>query len=123
MELRRVSHDLAQSLEKVKVLEGLLPIRAYCRQVRDTAGHWRSTEDYFKSQLSVAVTHGICPSCYAEHRCEVAGHLNQRLVERRVSSGGNPVQRAATGRKTHCHVTALERALECPASNTPNDVA
>jgi len=68
MELRRVSNDLAQSLEKVKVLEGLLPICAWCRKVRDTAGHWRSTEDYLKSQLSVAVTHGMCPSCYAEHR-------------------------------------------------------
>ena len=73
MELRRVSHDLAQSLEKIKVLEGLLPMCAWCKQVRDAAGDWRSTEDYFKSQLSVAVTHGICPSCYAEHRPKSQG--------------------------------------------------
>ena len=73
MELRRVSHDLAQSLAKVKVLEDLLPICAWCRQVRDTAGRWHSTEDYFKSQLNVAVTHGMCPSCYAEHRPKSQG--------------------------------------------------
>ena len=38
LELRRVSARLAKTLEQVKMLQGLLPICAWCKRIRDDQG-------------------------------------------------------------------------------------
>ncbi len=63
LEYRRVSFQLAQALEEVKVLSGLLPICAWCKRIRDDQGEWSSVEAYLKSQTDTEFTHGICPDC------------------------------------------------------------
>jgi hypothetical protein len=55
--------ELQEALKKVVQLEGLLPIRASCRKVRDDGGYWGHVEEYFGSRAPVEFTHGICPEC------------------------------------------------------------
>lgn len=55
--------ELQEALERVRVLEGLLPICSYCKQIRDDGGHWHPFEDYIGSHTDVDFTHGICPTC------------------------------------------------------------
>jgi hypothetical protein len=44
-------------------LEGLLPICAGCKRIRDAAGGWVAVEEYVAERTAAAFTHGICPEC------------------------------------------------------------
>jgi sigma-B regulation protein RsbU (phosphoserine phosphatase) len=55
---------LEESLERVKQLQGLLPICAYCKSIRDGHDYWQAVETYLSSHADVCFSHGICPNCY-----------------------------------------------------------
>ena len=63
LELRRVSTHLAEALDHVKRLQGLLPICAWCKRIRDDKGYWDQVEAYFHKSTGADFTHGICPQC------------------------------------------------------------
>jgi GAF domain-containing protein len=63
LELRRVSTHLADALDHVKTLQGLLPICAWCKRIRDDEGYWNQIEAYFHKATGADFTHGICPEC------------------------------------------------------------
>jgi hypothetical protein len=63
LEFRRVSARLADMLDHVKTLQGLLPICAWCKRIRDDAGYWDQVEAYFHKYTGVDFTHSICPEC------------------------------------------------------------
>jgi sigma-B regulation protein RsbU (phosphoserine phosphatase) len=65
--------QLEYALAHVKQLQGLLPICAYCKNVRIDGGYWEQIDVYIAEHAEVAVTHGICPDCrrkYAEPELE-----------------------------------------------------
>ena len=72
MELRRVSARLAQALEKIALIEELIPICSYCKAIRNDAGFWSSVETFIKQHADVAFTHGVCDACVEKHFPEVA---------------------------------------------------
>jgi PAS domain S-box-containing protein len=51
---------------KVKILQGLLPICASCKKIRDAKGAWTRLETYIAEQSEADFTHGICPACLAK---------------------------------------------------------
>lgn len=61
--IQRVT-DLEEALARVTHLEGLLPICAYCKKVRDDGNYWQKVEEYIEKRSSARFTHGICPDCY-----------------------------------------------------------
>jgi GAF domain-containing protein len=63
LELRRVSTHLAYALNHVKALQGLLPICAWCKRIRDDEGYWSQVEAYLHKATGADFTHGICPEC------------------------------------------------------------
>ena len=68
LELRRVSAQMAEALEKVKTLHGLLPICAWCKRIRDDKGYWSQVEAYIHTHTGTDFTHGICPDCFEKQR-------------------------------------------------------
>ena len=58
--------ELERAREKVKVLQGLLPICANCKKIRNAEGAWTQLEAYIAEQSEADFTHGICPACMAE---------------------------------------------------------
>jgi GAF domain-containing protein len=70
LELRRISTRLAEALDRVQTLQGLLPICAWCKRIRDDAGYWAKVEAYFHERTGVDFTHGICPECMEKLRSE-----------------------------------------------------
>ena len=58
-----LNRDLQRANDQVKALEGLLPICAWCRKVRDDQGSWDKIEDYLAKNTNTTWTHGICPDC------------------------------------------------------------
>lgn len=72
LELRRVSARLAQALDQIKLMEGLIPICSYCKGIRDDQGYWSTVEKFIKQHSDVEFTHGICDVCLKKHFPEVA---------------------------------------------------
>jgi GAF domain-containing protein len=70
LELRRVSARLAEALDQVKTLQGLLPICAWCKRIRDDKGYWDQIEAYFHKYAGADFTHGICPQCLEKAHAE-----------------------------------------------------
>ena len=63
LDLRReiVRREMAE--EATKRLEGLLPICAGCKRIREDGGGWIAVEEYVAARTEAAFTHGICPDC------------------------------------------------------------
>ncbi len=68
LDLRRTMKQLGSALQEVKSLQGLLPMCAWCRKVRDDHEYWCSVEEYLTSHAGVDISHGICPACAAKMR-------------------------------------------------------
>jgi sigma-B regulation protein RsbU (phosphoserine phosphatase) len=60
---------LEAALEQVKQLQGLLPICAYCKRVRNDQRYWQQIELYIAERSQATFSHGICPQC-REQRVE-----------------------------------------------------
>jgi len=52
---------------ELQQLEGLLPICAYCKRIRDDRDTWSSLEGYVEQRSEAQFSHGICPDCYKKH--------------------------------------------------------
>ncbi|MDB6027716.1 MAG: two component system response regulator [Verrucomicrobiales bacterium] len=66
LERDRLSRELLESNTRVKVLGGLLPICACCKQIRDDKGYWSQVEVYIREHSEAQFTHGLCPKCADE---------------------------------------------------------
>src|SRR5688572_16197675 len=55
---------LETALAQVKQLRGLLPICAYCKQIRSAEDYWQQVETYIMEHSDAEFTHGICPTCF-----------------------------------------------------------
>ena len=70
--------ELEDALNKVHMLQGLLPICSYCKKIRDDKNYWTEVENYFEKATDAEFSHGVCPGCYETH-------LKPRLEEMRKS--------------------------------------
>jgi len=50
-----------------KRLEGILPICAHCKKIRDGDEQWVRLEDYVTGHSAAKFTHGMCPDCIVKH--------------------------------------------------------
>lgn len=60
--------ELQAALREVAMLRKILPICAWCKQIRDDRGYWNQLEEYLEQHSHVEFTHSICPDC-AEKLC------------------------------------------------------
>ena len=51
------------ALAHVRQLQGLLPICAYCKKIRNDSNYWQSIEAYLGERSQATFSHGICPDC------------------------------------------------------------
>lgn len=72
-ELEATVADLRRALKEIKTLQGILPICAYCKDIRNDAGLWQPWQSYLRDHSDTQFSHGICPRCEAEHLGGIAG--------------------------------------------------
>ena len=61
--LQRQNQELKKALQEIKTLQGLVPICACCKKIRDDKGYWHQVESYLSAHTSADFTHSICPEC------------------------------------------------------------
>ena len=67
LEFRRISARLADALARVRTLERLLLVCAWCGRIRGDEGHYCDLETYLRTRTDTEFSHGICPECRAKH--------------------------------------------------------
>jgi hypothetical protein len=85
-EIQRQNDELNLALSRVKRLEGIIPICAYCKKIRTEQQSWEQLEHYFTEHSDALFSHGICPECAAEQMAlfkEMAG--NRQATPPRVT--------------------------------------
>lgn len=58
--------ELKRAMEEIKVLQGIIPICAGCKKIRDDQGYWNQLEAYISEHSDAVFSHGLCPSCCKE---------------------------------------------------------
>jgi hypothetical protein len=71
-ELRRKNAQIEAALAEVRELRGLLPICAWCKNIRDVDGMWNRLESYLAHHSRAKLTHGICPECLDREMAHLA---------------------------------------------------
>jgi DNA-binding response OmpR family regulator len=73
LKLRKLQKDLEdknrrlqQALDEVKKLQGILPICAKCKKIRDDKGDWHQIETYIRKHSEAQFSHGLCKECARE---------------------------------------------------------
>jgi HAMP domain-containing protein len=69
LELQTV--ELKETLEKVKVLSGIIPICAWCKKIRNDSGYWDQLEHYVSEHSDADFSHGVCPECFEKQKLEL----------------------------------------------------
>jgi hypothetical protein len=67
LELVHTNCLLQDALIQVKTLQGMLPICAHCKKIRDDQGSWQQLEAYISQRSGAKFSHGVCPDCLREH--------------------------------------------------------
>lgn len=62
-ELLRANEELTGAMARINTLEGMLPICASCKMIRDEKGVWHQVEVYIGTRSKASFTHGLCPEC------------------------------------------------------------
>ncbi len=58
--------ELESMRDQMKILQGLIPICAHCKKIRNDQGFWTQLEAYLAEHSEADFTHGICPDCMAQ---------------------------------------------------------
>jgi len=62
-DLLKLVEELQESKAKIQTLEGMIPMCAWCKRVRDDGGYWEQVETYVKNFTGLSTTSSICPEC------------------------------------------------------------
>jgi hypothetical protein len=71
LELVQTNCLLQDALIQVKTLQGLLPICAHCKKIRDNQDNWQPMESFISQRSGAKFSHGVCPDCLREHYSEL----------------------------------------------------
>jgi sigma-B regulation protein RsbU (phosphoserine phosphatase) len=77
IEREKLIKELQFALDNVKTLQGLIPICASCKKIRDDKGFWNQVEGYISEHTDAKFTHGICPDCAKELYGDVYDIVNE----------------------------------------------
>ena len=60
---KQLVSELQEKISEIRTLQGILPICAGCKKVRNDQGYWQQVERYIQDHSNARISHGICPDC------------------------------------------------------------
>ena len=60
------TQELENAIQEIHILQGILPMCANCKKIRNDEGYWEKVENYIEKHSDVLFTHGFCPDCEQE---------------------------------------------------------
>jgi PAS domain S-box-containing protein len=77
-EREKLIKELQSALDNIKTLQGLIPICANCKKIRDDKGFWNQVEGYIMDHTDAKFTHGLCPDCTKQ----LYGDLYEKAIKK-----------------------------------------
>jgi len=65
--LRSKIRELEQAQERVRQLQGMLPICMHCSRIRTGSDEWQTLEKYVAGHTEASFTHTLCSTCLERH--------------------------------------------------------
>lgn len=65
-ELAQYARELQATTNEVRQLQGIIPICASCKKIRDDKGFWHQVERYISDHSEADFSHSLCPDCIAK---------------------------------------------------------
>lgn len=65
--LRSKIRELEQANERVRQLQGMLPICMHCSRIRTGSDDWQTLEKYVAGHTEASFTHTLCATCLERH--------------------------------------------------------
>lgn len=65
--LERVIEERDAALSELRILRGLLPICASCKDIKSSDNEWQTIETYFTEHSDASFTHSLCPKCLPKY--------------------------------------------------------
>jgi two-component system cell cycle response regulator len=59
--------ELEEALERVRQLEGIIPICMHCKKIRDDRDYWHQIDQFIARYSDMQFSHGICPECLKKY--------------------------------------------------------
>jgi len=69
--LDKRNKELRKTLDEIRALQGLIPICAWCKNMRNDEGYWEKVEEYVGRISAAEFTHGICPECFKKMKADM----------------------------------------------------
>ena len=74
---------LQEAIASIRTLEGLIPICASCKKIRNDNGYWEQVEQYIQLHSSANFSHGICPECIKKLYPDVAAKMGKEKSDKK----------------------------------------
>lgn len=65
-------------LQRINVLEGILPICSACKKIRNSSQNWQEIESYVCDKTEVEFSHSLCPDCLKKLYPDMAEEIIDR---------------------------------------------
>ena len=75
---QRYAVIIIEDISMISELQGLIPICASCKKIRDDKGYWNRVEKYIEDHSEAEFTHDICPECSMEMYAEMQAKVRNR---------------------------------------------
>jgi hypothetical protein len=62
-----LTHRLQSQRDRVRILEGILPICSFCKDIRTEDGTWVRLESYISANSTAQLSHSLCETCRRKH--------------------------------------------------------
>ncbi len=72
------TRELQESIDRMNVMRGLLPICSSCKKIRDDQGYWKQVEQFVSEHTEARFSHGICPEC----ALRLYGDIYERIAKK-----------------------------------------
>jgi len=77
---QKLVSELNATLEEIKTLQGIIPICAHCKNIRNDAGQWDKLEKYIRANSDAEFSHGICPDCAKKHFPKLYKQIEEKKI-------------------------------------------
>jgi len=117
LERQKLVREVENNLREVRTLQGLIPICAWCRQIRDDGGYWKKVETYIQEHTDAKFSHGICPDCLSNINPEAYALARKEMPElvqfntSDISAGGMKKIKLLLVEDDGTHVEIIQREM------------
>jgi hypothetical protein len=60
-------HEIVRQQREIRVLQGMLPICAFCKRIRDEKRGWQQLESFITERSAAQFSHTLCQECIQKH--------------------------------------------------------